>query len=923
MPPRATYRLQLHKDFGFAPAAALAPYLATLGISHVYCSPFLKARPGSTHGYDIVDHGVLNPELGSDSDFAAMNAAFHSHGLAQILDFVPNHVGVGGAENPYWLDVLEWGAEAASAGWFDIEWDSDHRYLQGKVLVPFLGDQYGVELDAGRLLLRFDESAGSFAVWAYDVHRLPICPLDYASLLRNHPELERLGDAFADLGAWRPDVARRAAELKAELAALAAGDPSARAAIALRIARFNGSPGDPESWEALDRLIAKQAWRAAHFRTAGDDINYRRFFNINDLAGIRVEIRGVFEQIHRKVAELLQSGALDGLRIDHIDGLFDPKQYLLQLRTLMPPQHYLVVEKILAPHESLREDWPVDGTTGYEFANLVLGLLMHKESEAAFTQAYAAFTGDTRRFADIVRASKLRIMENEMASELNVLARDAARVARENIRTADFTHNLLQRALKEVVASFPVYRTYLDASGSPAEADRRDLDWAITQAKRNDADVDPSVFEFLQRLLSGDLVAQPRSGFRRHKVLRFAMRVQQYCGPVMAKGLEDTAFYRYHRFVALNEVGGQPEQFGVSVAAFHKANRARAQRWPLAMLATSTHDTKRGEDVRARLAALSEFPQEWLQQVQTWSRILRARRGDVEGTAPPDRGDEYLLYQLVLGSWPVAMLNGGAPSADALEAYAARLKTAMTKSLREAKVRSSWMLPNATYEGAVLSFIDSMLDATQSNAFLEIFLPFANRIARLGAHNSLVQTVLKLTVPGVPDTYQGAELWDLSLVDPDNRRPVDYALRQNLLREVNTALEQDRAAAMARFFQDWKDGRSKLAATATLLQFRAENPAVFAVGDYEGVPVDGPDSEQVCAFLRRGDDTSMLVAAALLPRRLEEYGLSRDTVLRIPQGGHRGTWRDLLTGNTARVRDGEVPSATLLAHLPVAVLVNE
>ena len=923
MTPRSTYRLQLHKDFGFVHAAALAPYLAELGISHVYCSPYLKARPGSTHGYDIVDHGALNPELGSDADFAAMSESFRAHGLSQILDFVPNHMGVGGADNPQWLDVLEWGVDSASAGWFDIEWDPERSYLHGKVLVPFLGDQYGVELHAGNLQVNFDESAGSFAVWAYGTHKMPISPLHYPLILRDRPELERLSDAFADLGEWRPEIAARAVQLKAELAELVAGSGPARQAIAARLERFNGTPGDAASWDPLDQLISIQAWRTAHFRTAGDDINYRRFFNINDLAGLRMEIPAVFEQAHRKVAELLEAGVLDGLRIDHVDGLLDPKQYLQQLRSLAPAPIYLVVEKILAPHESLREDWPVAGTTGYEFANLVLGLLMNRDSESAFTQAYATFTGDTRRFSDVVRASKMRIMENEMASELHVLSRHAARVARENIRTTDFTRNLLQRALKEIVAAFPVYRTYIDSAGSPSESDRRDLDWAIAQAKRNDIGIDPSVFDFLHRLLSGDLVAEPRSGFPRHKVLRFAMRLQQYCGPVMAKGLEDTAFYRYNRFVALNEVGGNPEQFGITTAAFHKANRARAGRWPEAMLATSTHDTKRGEDVRARLAVLSEFPAEWLQQVQTWSRILRARRGDVEGTAPPDRADEYLLYQLLLGSWPVEMLDGGIPSAAALDAYAARLKAAMTKSMREAKVRTSWMLPDTAYEGAVLAFIDSMLDASQSNAFLDAFLPFADRIARLGAHNSLVQTVLKLTCPGVPDTYQGAELWDLSLVDPDNRRPVDYALRQRLLNEVNASLDQDRRAAMARFFQDWKDGRGKLAAMATLLQFRAESPDVFAAGSYEGMTAEGPEGDQVCSFLRQANGTVMLVAVALLPRRLEECGIGSDTVLRVPQDIHRGAWRDLLTGQPASITQGTFPVAQLFAQLPAAVLVNE
>jgi (1->4)-alpha-D-glucan 1-alpha-D-glucosylmutase len=569
--PRATYRLQFHKGFGFSDAAALAPYLARLGISHVYASPYLKARPGSTHGYDIVDHGQLNPELGDAAAFDAMAAAFRANGLGQILDFVPNHMGVGGADNPWWLDVLEWGPASEYAGWFDIDWDPDRRYLHEKLLVPFLGDQYGAVLEAGQLVLRFDPQAGDFAIWAYDTHKLPICPLHYARVLGDdHPELERLGDAFSNLPEWRPRIAQRARDLQAELGALARQRNDVRHAIDAAVDRLNGEPGRLATWRCLEALIEDQNWRAAHFRVAADDINYRRFFNINELAGIRVELPELFDHAHRLAFELLRDGVVDGLRIDHVDGLLDPKGYLVRLRDEAPRPFYLVVEKILARHEALREDWPVEGTTGYEFANLVLGLLVDPAGEDGFTRAYVEFTGAHSPFDAIVHDCKIRIMLNEMASELNVLARDAARVARQNPRTADFTRNLLQRALKEVIACFPVYRTYVDGAAEPTEADRRDIDWALAHARRNETDLDPSVFDFLHRLLTADLVAQPRSGFSRQGVVRFAMRVQQYSGPVMAKGLEDTAFYRYNRFVALNEVGGNPDAFGVSLAAFHR-----------------------------------------------------------------------------------------------------------------------------------------------------------------------------------------------------------------------------------------------------------------------------------------------------------------------------------------------------------------
>jgi (1->4)-alpha-D-glucan 1-alpha-D-glucosylmutase len=887
MIPRATYRLQFRRGFGFDEAAALAPYLAKLGISHIYASPWLKARTGSTHGYDIVDHDALNPELGDDAAFQRMLAALEKHGLRQILDFVPNHMGVGGADNPLWLDVLEWGPDSPYAGWFDIDWDPERAYLQNKLLVPFLAGQYGMELHSGKLVLKFEEQSGSFAVWVYDWHKLPICPLHYARILGDaHPELERIGDLFSHLPLWRPQVARRASDLKADLARVAAERVDVRYAIDAAVRRLNGTPGDPESWRGLHALIQDQSWRAAHFRVAGDDINYRRFFNINDLAGLRMELPDVFEHTHRLVIGLLESGVLDGLRIDHIDGLLDPRGYLRQLRTKVSRPFYLVVEKILAPHESLRDDWPVQGTTGYTFVNSVLGILIDSAGEEGFTRTYAEFSGETRSFAEIVRESKIRIMVNEMVSELNVLARDAARVARQNPCTADFTHNILRRAIREIVACFPVYRTYVDFEGSPGEADRRDLDWALKQARVNEPTIDKSVYDFLQDMLSGDLAAHPRSGFSRMSVLRCAMKVQQYSGPVMAKGLEDTAFYRYHRFVALNEVGGNPDKFGITLAAFHKANAQRAKHTPHTMVTTATHDTKRGEDTRARLAVLSEMPAEWAQQVQAWSRILRARRGDVEGIAPPDRNDEYLYYQLLVGTWP----------AEPDENYTERMKTAMIKSVREAKLHSTWDSPNAAYEAALVEFIEQSLDPERSRAFLSAFVPFQERIARLGEHNSLVQTVLKLTVPGVPDIYQGTELWDLSMADPDNRRPVDFALRSGLLES---------------------EDHIKLKTMARILAFRRDNPDLFTVGEYEPVTAEGPRADHICAFTRRRGEQSILVAVARFPVALAANPDWSRTAL--PGTAGDGPWRELLTG-------GQVESLAaddLFGSLPAVVLVPE
>ena len=529
--------------------------------------------------------------------------------------------------------------------------------------------------------------------------------------------------------------------------------------VSARVDRFRGVPGDDLSWRPLNDLIQDQHWRAADFRVAVDDINYRRFFNVNELAGLRIELPDVFEHAHVLIFQLIADGTLDGLRIDHVDGLLNPKEYLEAVRShpsiaSRDDPFYLVVEKILARHESLRDSWPVAGTTGYDFTNLVLGLLIDSEGEAEFTRLYIEWTGQLKPYREVVRDCKLRIMRNEMASELDVLAREAERVAHQNARTADFTHNVLRRAIREVIAGFPVYRTYVGPDGPPTKDDRRDLTWAMAQAKTSEADVDPSVFEFVHALLSGDLLGEGRSGFSRHAVLRCAMKLQQFSGPVMAKGLEDTAFYRYNRFIALNEVGGDPEQFGITIGAFHKANSQRARYWPHSMLTTSTHDTKRGEDTRARLAVLSEMPQEWASQLNTWSRILKARRGDIEGALPPDRNDEYMFYQLLVGSWPAELTGASEMDPAALQAYRERLKGAMLKSIREAKVHTTWASPNGPYEEPTLSLIEAALDP--SSSFLSSFLPFQERIARLGVQNSLVQTAIKLTAPGVPDFYQGA-----------------------------------------------------------------------------------------------------------------------------------------------------------------------
>jgi (1->4)-alpha-D-glucan 1-alpha-D-glucosylmutase len=917
--PRATYRLQFNKDFGFDQAAELAPYLSKLGISHIYASPYLRARPGSTHGYDIVSHTELNPELGTSEAFLRMVAAFKANGLGQILDFVPNHMGVGGADNPWWLNVLEWGPDSEFAGWFDIDWETDRLYLRQKLLVPFLGDHYGKVLQSGDLKLKFAPDEGAFAVWIYDTHKLPICPLHYGRILGDgQPELEKLSDAFAHLSAFRPHIQRCAEDLKAELAAHARHDPQIAEAIQKAVDRLNGEPGQLESWRRLDALIHDQYWRVAHFRVAADDINYRRFFNINDLAGIRIELPELFDHAHSLIFKLLEDGVLDGLRLDHIDGLLDPKTYCLRLREKAPRLPYLVVEKILASHESLRADWRVDGTTGYEFANLVTRLLIDPAGEEKLTSFYAEFTGQRTPFGEIVRDCKLRIMENEMASELNALARDAGNVARSNPLTADFTDNVLRRALKEIVAFFPVYRTYVDGS-IPNDADRRDIDWALAQARKHDTEIDPSVFDFLYGLLTCDLIAEPRSGFSRVAVTRTAMRVQQYSGPVMAKGVEDTAFYRFNRLLALNEVGGQPEQFSTSIAAFHYANAERAKRTPHAMLSTSTHDTKRGEDARARLAVLPEIADEWTHYVIAWSRILHAGNSGAMQETPLDCNDEYAFYQLLMGSWPMELSTGSLPDKAAIDSFRQRLEGAMVKAMREAKVHTTWTAPNNIYEEAALSFIRRALDVSHTNSFLDSFLAFQKRVAWFGMHNSLVQTVLKLTVPGMPDIYQGAEFWDLSLVDPDNRRPVDFGARRKVLDAENKGLIEPQE--LRGLMDHWRDGSIKLRLIQRLLKLRIDLPQLFDEASYLALGITGPAADRICSFARQSGPSILVVAVALFPSKTPLEGDAwNDDKIALPASFDAKLLYNLLDGSEIQIRDHSIQASEIFKTLPFAVL---
>ncbi len=942
-PPRATYRLQLNADFGFEAARRIVPYLAGLGISHLYASPVTMARPGSGHGYDVIDFNRLNPELGDEAAFERLIAELHAHGMGLIVDFVPNHMGVG-ADNPWWLDVLEWGQESPFAGFFDIDWEASARGVRDKLLLPVLGDQYGLVLEAGELQLGFDAAAGSFAVRYYG-NVFPIGLRQYPRLLQE--AADRLGSAggvltelawrFGALGAGGGSRARRGARrqeataLKAELAALA-DDASARAALEAAAARVNGRPGQPQSFRALHRLLEEQAYRLAYWRVASSEINYRRFFDINELAGLRMERPEVFEATHKLLLRLIAGGLVQGVRLDHIDGLYDPRGYCERLLARVaearpgalgaPPPAveaktgqpiYLVVEKILARHEYLREDLPVAGTTGYEFIGLVGGLFVDPGAERQLTAVYHRFIDAEPDFGEIVLAAKRQVLRYSLNSELHVLAHELHRLAQQSWRTRDFTLTGLREALGDLIACFPVYRTYITAAGVRAE-DRRDLDWAISQARRASGIVDLSVFDFLHAALSTDLAASGQ--YRRRDVIATAMHFQQLTGPVMAKAVEDTAFYRYLRLVSLNEVGGEPQHFGTSPAAFHTVVQQTQRFHPLSMLASATHDHKRGEDVRARLHALSELPQEWRRRVRRFALLNRSRRQEIGGRRVPSRNDEYLLYQTLIGAWPFEI---EAPEALAASDFADRIVAYMIKALREAKLETGWTAPDPAYEEGVTQFVRRILDPVSGRAFIADLLPFANQIARIGAVNGLAQTLLKLTVPGVPDSYQGTELWDLSLVDPDNRRPVDFELRRRWLAEPRAASE---------LVRDWRSGRIKQQLIARTLALRKRQPALFRDGDYLPLAPAGAHAERIVAFARRTDQA---LAIVIVPRLVAP--LLRDRELPLPAAvawedsavelleGASGPLVNELTGRRyALPPSGRLAIAGVLAELPVALL---
>jgi len=953
--PRATYRLQLHAGFTFSHATALVPYLAALGVSHVYCSPYLKARPGSTHGYDIIEHNALNPEIGTRADFERFVATLRAHGLGHILDMVPNHMGVMGADNEWWLDVLENGRASAYASYFDIEWRPVETDFQDRVLLPVLGDHYGMVLERGELKVAFDADDGTFSLYYYD-HRFPIDPRHYAQLLdaaQAHltategdaqGELASLAAAFGHLPD-RSEVApermterRRDKELhKSRLARLARSSEAARAAIDHVMRAYQGKPGQRASFEPLNALLDQQAYRLAFWRVASDEINYRRFFDINDLAALRMEDEAVFEATHRMAMNLAADGKVDALRIDHPDGLYDPAQYFRRLQERYaalaggvlatdepdrPPRAlYVVAEKITAPHEHLPTDWAVHGTTGYRFATVVNGLFVDGTAEREFDRIYESYAPEAGRYEDIVYECKRLVMRGALASPLSMLATECLRIARLDTRTRDYTLNGLRQALLEIVACFPVYRTYIAEAAS--DQDRRYIDWAVAQAKRRAHAGDVSVFDFVRRMLLAQTPDDADAAVR-SRVLAFAMKVQQFTAPVAAKGVEDTAFYRYNRLVSLNEVGGEPRNFGMAVSAFHGASADRAQVWPHTMLATSTHDNKRSEDVRARIDVLSEIPAEWRLMLRRWTRMNRNRKREVDGRKVPAGNEEYLLYQTLLGSFPAAELDDGV-----LASYRSRICAYMRKAVREAKLHSSWINVNTEYEEALDAFMEQLLGKLEGNLFIDDLRRHARTIAWFGALNSLSMMLVKFASPGVPDIYQGTELIDLSLVDPDNRRPVDYTQRRRLLEGCRALAGRDDFASGVRdLARTAGDGRAKLWTISRSLQLRREHPELFAQGDYQPLAASGARHEHIVAFARRHGDWVLIAVAGRLWARLGGAAGTvplgsafwNDTAVDLSPLPPIGDAVNVLTGKPVHPLDGRLRIAEAYADFPAALI---
>ena len=843
-PLRSTLRLQFHKGFTLDDALPLVPYFARLGISHVYASPLLSARAGSMHGYDVVDPTTVNPELGGESALRRLVSELRKQNMGLILDVVSNHMAVGGSDNPWWLDLLEWGRLSPYGEFFDIQWHSPDPLMEGQLLLPFLGSDYGIALQEGSLPLHFDARHGAFHVEHYD-HRFPICPSHYSELLNADVEpLKSLAARFSTLS-YQADAHSLAIPLKDQLRELAR-DPAIVHAIEHHLKSYDSTT--PEGFHTLHNLLERQSYRLASWRTAADDINWRRFFDVNELGGLRVERPAVFEATHAKIFQLVADGLIDGLRIDHIDGLADPRGYCRKLRrrvdSLAPGRHLpIYVEKILGEGETLHRDWSVDGTTGYEFMNQ-LSLLQHDPQGAQtlgeLWHRHSERPADFRQEAQLARQ---QILNGSLAGDFESVAQALHQVARDDLMTRDLTLGAIRRALQELIVHFPVYRTYISPLGRSAE-DQVFFQQALDGARQTLGEADWPVLDCLAVWLGGEPWRKRPVGRARKRLKHACVRFQQLTSPAAAKAVEDTAFYRSAVLLSRNDVGFSTEQFSAPVADFHAACAQRLAEFPDNLLATATHDHKRGEDTRARLAVLSERSQWYVEQIGLWRALARPLRDDDQ---LPSAGDELILYQALLGSWPLELRSDDQP---ALQAYFERVWQWQRKALREAKLQSSWSAPNDAYEQAAETFLQRLLVGPEGELLRAAVGKAAHAISVPGALNGLAQTLLRMTVPGVPDLYQGCDFWDFSLVDPDNRRPVDYHSRQQALQQPEDLPE---------LLANWRDGRIKQTLISRTLNLRAEHAQLFREGTYQRLEILGSQAHRVLGFVREHEGKRAIV----------------------------------------------------------------
>ncbi len=930
--PRATGRLQLHKGFTFDDAAAVVPYLAGLGISHVYTSPVLTARPGSTHGYDIVDHNSINAEFGGDAAFRRLVSTIRAHGMGLIIDIVPNHMGVGGADNAWWLDVLEWGRGSPYAGFFDIDWLPPDQALHNRIQAPFLGEAYGACLDAGDIKLHFEASTGKLSA-QYGEHVFPITPPTYQIVFGE------LVDSYTQAvtpGAHRAVARAAAGAMQTKLAELAETDAGA-ATIAAALARFDSTA--PESRARLHRLLDRQHFRLVWWRAAADEINWRRFFDVTSLAGMRAEIPAVFDATHALILKLYAEGLIDGVRVDHVDGLADPRAYCRKLRRRMETAGlsrpagapsgapYIVVEKILAGHERLPTDWMTDGTTGYDFMDQVGALLHDATGEQPLSELWQEVTGSEASYEEEERAARRVILRDALASELNGTAAALLRVARDDLATRDYTLTAIRRALVEILVHFPVYRLYAGLAGRPRNDDHV-LAWAMAGARRNMRAADHPLLDQINLWLGAEPARKLPPGPRRRERLRGIVRFEQLSSPVAAKSMEDTAFYRYGRLLSRNEVGSSPAQFARSIASFHSACSERQQKFPAAMLATATHDHKRGADLRVRLAVLSEVPIEWAAAVRRWSRLNASLRRELDTGVAPEPATEMMLYQMLVAGWPPGMRS---TDAAAINDFAERIAVWQQKALREAKHHTEWVAPNEAYEEACRDFIFKVLDPTRAARVVDEIEAFAARIGPAGAAAGLAQTLLHFTCPGVPDLYQGTDRWDFTLVDPDNRRPVDYAIRSAGIQAGETPL--------ANQLSNWQDGQIKQTLIMRTLGFRKLQTGFFATAEYLALAVEGPAATHVLAFARYNrqsgkghttrDPTVAIVVVTLHAAKLAPDARSvqlpsivwEGTELVLPKRWSALGFYDPLSG-AEHAGAARLPMSQIFHHLPVALLTH-